>query len=43
LAYLAVREMPGSGMVAELRAAAGSTANHIAAAARQLVSAGVSA
>ena len=41
--HLAVREMPGSGKPAELLAAAGIDAEHIAAAARQLVSAGVSA
>ena len=40
---LAVREMPHSGKPAELLAAAGIDAEHIAAAARQLVSAGVSA
>ena len=42
-AHLAVREMPGSGKPAELLAAAGIDADRIAAAARQLVSAGVSA
>jgi transketolase len=42
-AHLAVREMPGSGKPAELLAAAGIDADHIAAAARQLVSASVSA
>src|SRR6266508_1662831 len=41
-AHLAVREMPGSGKPAELLAAAGIDADRIAAAARQLVSAGVS-
>jgi transketolase len=41
--HLAVRDMPGSGKPAELLAAAGIDAEHIAAAARQLVSAGVSA
>jgi transketolase len=37
--HLAVREMPGSGKPAELLSAAGIDADHIAAAARQLVSA----
>jgi transketolase len=39
VSVLAVREMPGSGKPAELLAAAGIDADHIAAAARQLVSA----
>jgi len=38
-AHLAVREMPGSGKPAELLAAAGIDADHIAGAARQLVTA----
>jgi transketolase len=41
LAHLAVREMPGSGAPAELLAAAGIDAEHIADAARQLVGAAV--
>jgi transketolase len=40
IAHLAVREMPGSGSGAELLAWAGIDADHIAVAARQLVSAG---
>jgi transketolase len=40
-AHLAVREMPGSGKPAELLAAAGIDAEHIADAARQLVGAAV--
>ena len=41
--HLAVREMPGSGKPAELLAAAGIDADHIAAAARELVSSTVGA
>jgi transketolase len=41
--HLAVQEMPGSGKPAELLAAAGIDADHIAAAARKLVEAGVRA
>ena len=41
--HLAVREMPGSGKPAELLAAAGIDAEHIASAARKLVEAGVRA
>jgi transketolase len=41
--HLAVREMPGSGTPAELLAAAGIDADHIAAAARQLVAGTVGA
>jgi transketolase len=41
--HLAVREMPGSGTPAELLAAAGIDADHIAAAARQLVASTVGA
>ena len=43
LVHLAVREMPGSGKPAELLAAAGIDAEHIAAAARQLVTSTVGA
>ena len=43
VAHLAVREMPGSGKPAELLAAAGIDAEHIAAAARKLVGAPVRA
>jgi len=43
LIHLAVREMPGSGKPAELLAAAGIDAEHIASAARRLVGAAVSA
>jgi transketolase len=43
VAHLAVREMPGSGKPAELLAAAGIDAEHIAAAARKLVGATVRA
>jgi transketolase len=43
VAHLAVREMPGSGKPAELLAAAGIDAEHIASAARELVGAAVRA
>jgi transketolase len=43
LVHLAVREMPGSGKPAELLAAAGIDAEHIATAARQLVTSTVGA
>jgi transketolase len=43
LVHLAVREMPGSGTPAELLAAAGIDADHIAAAARELVASTVGA
>jgi transketolase len=43
VSLLAVREMPHSGKPAELLAAAGIDADHIAAAARSLVSAGAPA
>jgi transketolase len=41
--HLAVRDMPGSGTPAELLAAAGIDADHIAAAARELVASTVGA